>query len=67
MVIDNSAGECVENTAGVAAPIFDANHQVTACLNVIGPIPRFTATMAKKFGPLVKHFCMEISQTLAQL
>lgn len=59
-----SRGERFEDALGLAAPIFDANGNVVAALNVAGPNNRFTDAHVTKFAPRVMQLAAQISQTL---
>jgi IclR family KDG regulon transcriptional repressor len=57
-------GEWESEIGGVAAPVFDANHQVVASIGVIMPLNRFPAAKATQFAALVSATAAEISRQL---
>jgi len=54
-------------SAAVAAPIFDINHEVKACLSISGPTNRFTPEIIDKYKRLVIEGSNLISQKLGYL
>ncbi len=62
-----SHGERFSDALGLAAPIFDANGQVVAALNVAGPVMRFTDADIQKLAPKMMQLAMHISRALGYL
>lgn len=59
-----SHAERFTDALGLAAPIFDANGNVVAALNVAGPNTRFTDSEVEKFAPKVIQLANQISRLL---
>lgn len=59
-----TVGERVAGGSGVAAPIFGYNHRVVGAISVTGPLPRFSADLARHYGPLVSQAARQISLKL---
>ena len=59
-----SIGEREEGVAAIAAPIFDANGQVTAALSMSGPTVRFTQELIEEMIPQVVKTAKDISLAL---
>lgn len=60
----SSIDEREVGSAAVAAPIFNINHEVKACLSISGPTSRFTPEIIDKFKELAQRDAMAISQKL---
>jgi IclR family KDG regulon transcriptional repressor len=60
----SSIDEREVGSAAVAAPIFNINEEVKACLSISGPTIRFTPETIDKFKELVKKEAGEISRQL---
>jgi DNA-binding IclR family transcriptional regulator len=56
-----TVGEVTEGTAGIAAPILDADGFCVASLNLSTPLPRWNKKVALKFTPLVIEAAKKIS------
>lgn len=59
-----SSGERVVATNSVAAVIFGHRHRVIGAISVSGPLPRFTADLARHYGPLISQAARRISVRL---
>lgn len=59
-----SIGEWVLEAAGVAAPIFDANGDITAVMTISGPTQRFTVERMEEYALVVKQMADQVSREL---
>jgi len=62
-----SRAERFTDAMGLAAPIFDAAGNVTAALNVSGPLVRFTDAEVAKYAPKVVQLANQVSQSLGYI
>jgi IclR family transcriptional regulator, KDG regulon repressor len=59
-----SSGEWEAEAAGVAAPIFDQNGDITAALTISGPVQRFTSDVVVRYIDEVTRVAAQISKDM---
>jgi DNA-binding IclR family transcriptional regulator len=59
-----SSGEWEAEAAGVAAPIFDQNGDITAALTISGPVQRFTPVVVARYIREVTRIAAQISKDI---
>jgi DNA-binding IclR family transcriptional regulator len=60
----SSVGDVVAGSAALAAPVFNAEDEVVACVNIRGPSVRLTREKLAELAPLAKATADDISRAL---